>query len=207
MTNGGGLPGLFWGWNAQAGRYVDLETGRFIPREFVFDQVDAAIQTFALEGEDFIVGAIRQGVPLEVVERVLMEEIKDGYINSYVAGRGGRAAMTSRDWGIVGRIIREKYVFVRQFMADVAIAGRMSEAQLINRWSMYYSNMTEGMWRGDQESQRRAGKTEMMRSLNSKVPCKDCPSFAGYWAKIGDLPLPTQSCQCGHACLCEVEYR
>lgn len=206
MTSGG-IPGLFWGWNPSAGRYVDLETGRFIPRDFVFDQVDTAIQTFALEGEDFIRGAIRQGVPLEVVERVLMQEIKDGYINSYVAGRGGRAQMTPRDWGIVGRMVRTRYEFVRKFMDHIAIAGRTSEKELIKRWQKYYDNMTWGYWKGDQEAARAAGKTEMIRHLNSSKPCRDCPGYSEHWEEIGKLPLPTEACECQAACLCTVEYR
>jgi hypothetical protein len=201
-----GVPGLIYGYNNSSARYVDLDTGRFVSRETVFDFVDQAIVTFGLEGENFIVGAIRQNVPLQVVERVLMQELKDGYINSYVPGRGGIQNMTQRDWGIVGRIIRDKYEYVRNFMADIQ-AGTLSEAQLIERWQLYYNNMVQGYWAGDMEANRAAGKTEMRRTLNSKVPCGECQNYAGYWDKIGNIPLPTERCACKANCLCTVEYR
>lgn len=199
------LRGLI-GYNPRAGRYVDLETGRFIDHEEVFGVVDQAVETFKTNAQDFIIGAIAAQVAVEVVQRFLMQEVKLGYIQTYVAGRGGRALMTPRDWGIVGRVIRDKYDFVQNFMRDIA-GGRISEAELLARWDLYFENMVQGYWKGDQEAQIRAGKREMRRTLNSSVPCKDCPRYSGFWAAIGELPLPTEQCECRARCLCTVEYR
>ena len=193
------------GWNEGAGRYVDLASGRFISRQEAFEAVDRSIIALTEEAGDFLSGALTEGLPLEIFQRALMREVKLGYMMTYVTGRGGWEQMTARDWGLVGQQIKEKYAYIEGFMGRIS-SGEVSEEQVRQNMDMYFHNMVVGYWRGDREAQISSGKRYMIRHLNSRVPCKDCPGYAEHWEKIGDLPLPSEQCECRSACLCTVEY-
>jgi hypothetical protein len=202
-------PNPGFGWNANAGRYVDMATGRFMPRDAVFDIVDQSIETFKLETKNFIAGVIDRRVPIEVLHRAAIQEIKLAHLESYAAGRGGWAQMTQSDYGRIGQMLRQEYGYLRGFMEDIQ-AGLLSEAQIKARMDLYINHSLTSFWNGSRTAAGEAGNTERRRVLGSTDNhCKDCPGYAGVWSPINDPwpPPPGMACECSGNCLCSEEYR
>ncbi len=84
-------------------------------------------------------------------QSTLRNEIKHQFVNQYVAGKGGIQQMTQRDWGAVGRMLRDQYQFLDDFAADFA-AGRLSEAQIQARARMYIEAGHQAFERGRAEA-------------------------------------------------------
>lgn len=62
--------------------------------------------------------------------------VKDAFGASYVLGRGGRQTMTPRDWGRVGRRVRDQYGYLNAFAGQMA-AGSVSRDKAVARAGMY----------------------------------------------------------------------
>lgn len=77
----------------------------------------------------------------------MREALRDTYVAEYLAGRGGRNAMTQADWGRLGHMLREQYTYLNDFAADVA-AGKLSEAQIAARAASYFNSATQAFERG-----------------------------------------------------------
>jgi hypothetical protein len=79
------------------------------------------------------------------------DRLKDAYINEYMLARGGRSAMTQRDWGRLGRMLRDQYGYLDRFAQDVA-AGRLSKDQIQARSEMYFKSARQAYERGHEEA-------------------------------------------------------
>jgi hypothetical protein len=202
-------PNPGFGWNANAGRYVDMATGRFMPREAVFDIVDQSIETLKLETKNFIAGVIDRQVPIEVLHRAAIQEIKLAHLESYAAGRGGWAQMTQADYGRIGQMLRQEYGYLRGFMQDVA-DGKLSEAQIKARFDKYMNKSMTSFHLGARSAGREAGHTKRIRLLGpTDNHCPQCPGYANKEVDIDAAlpPPPGQACDCGGSCLCnEITY-
>ena len=77
--------------------------------------------------------------------------LKGVYIDQYVMARGGRAAMTQRDWGRLGAMLKKQYGFMNRFGEDIA-AGKLTEAQMARRSQMYFDSARQAFERGKEES-------------------------------------------------------
>ena len=73
--------------------------------------------------------------------------IKNEHLAQYMVGRGGKAQMTPRDYGIIGAILKEQYRYLDGFAADLA-AGKLTPAQAIARARLYILNAQQSFWRG-----------------------------------------------------------
>lgn len=186
---------------------VYRDGGVIIAWDMVLDEIDRYLETLHRRSLGAVERALDGDLPLEMLERYLMRDVKDGFIATYLIGRGGRNMMTQADWDRVEEVIQGRYEFIRNLMRQAA-DGLLSESEFLRRWRMYYNNMVNGFWMGHQKGHLDAGYTEMRRLLNSRIPCSDCPQYAAQdWQPIGVLPLPTEDCECGANCLCTVEYR
>lgn len=106
-------------------------------------------------GEESVVGlagAYEAGeLSAEDWQQAMRNEIKGEYLRQYMLGRGGRNAMTARDWGIVGSQIKEQYQFLRDFAGQVA-AGALAAGQITTRAKMYVRSAREGFERARAEA-------------------------------------------------------
>lgn len=78
---------------------------------------------------------------------IMREALRDTYSAAYMAGRGGRNAMTPSDWGKLGAMLKEQYKFLNDFAAEVA-AGQLSEQQIAARAALYFNSATQATERG-----------------------------------------------------------
>jgi len=84
-------------------------------------------------------------------QTLMRSAIKNEHIAQYMAGRGGKAQMTQRDWGILGATLKVQYRFLDGFAEDIA-NGRLTPGQIITRARMYIENAHQSFWRGRSEA-------------------------------------------------------
>lgn len=196
-----------YGWNASAGRYVNLSTGQFVP----FAEIRAALEYNIAAAQQEITRVTRLLIDgtlsIDDWQAAMMEQIKNAHINAACSARGGWAQMTQSDWGFVGRQIRTQYDFLRNFVRDIQSGAQPLNGRLLIRAQMYGEAA-----RGTFEDMRRRiekliyGMEEEMRVLGVADHCQDCLTHANKWAPIGTLPRIGNS-QCRTRCHCRFRFR
>lgn len=194
-------------WNAGAGRYVDVATGRFIPKQAEVRALDERIKAGIDQVQAVTAGMTRGVVTVAEWQTAVAVELRRMHTQAAALGRGGWQQMTPRDWGHVGRALRDEYAYLRGF-AEALASGTLSEAQINARVSQYVNGIWSRYWRGETSAMQGAGMTEERRILTPAEHCKDCEGYAAQgWQPLGSLPEPGEGSVCGHNCRCIKVYR
>ena len=124
-----------WRWDRLARQYIDpagniidLARMRGLRDQFVGQQAQSVtgLTDRLLDGS----------LSIQEWERALQNETRIAYVDEYVMGRGGRASCTQRDWGIVGRMLRDQYAFTRELTEEI-IAGELAPGTIKMRARMF----------------------------------------------------------------------
>jgi hypothetical protein len=197
-----------YGWNAVAGRYVNLLTGRFVPFATVRDALESLIDVSALRIDNVTRQLIDGRISLAEWQSSMMEQIRLGHIASAAAARGGWAQMSQADWGAAGRWIRDQYEFLRNFAQEIA-----DEKQRLNGSAAVRAGLYAQAFRGTFEEMRRRyerlmnGAVEERRDLGAADHCPGCLEQARLgWQPLG-LLAPIGSQQCVTNCHCRFRFR
>lgn len=119
-------------------RYRNAESGRFV-RETTVRSIRQGIIDRATTEVDALSGRLAAGdLSVEDWTLTMRDLVKRTVIDQYLMGRGGRNAMTQRDWGRIGYILRTQYGYLQGFAAEVD-AGSLSAEQIAARARMYIS--------------------------------------------------------------------
>lgn len=197
-----------YGWNERAGRYVDLETGKFIKASVVRDALESVMDGARDKMQDLTQRLINQQISLAEWEAGMMQQIKLGHTAAAAAANGGWAQMSKSDWGAVGQLIKEQYKFLRNF------AGEISEGiQALTGQALFRANMYGEAMRGTFESMRTRyqliynGMEEEIRILGEADHCDGCLDQAALgWQPIGTLDDIGEE-ECLTKCHCTKQYR
>jgi len=141
----------------------------------------------------------------------MREEIKAEYIRQYMLGRGGRAQMTSQDWGSIGGMIADQYRYLKDF-AKLVAEGKLSEAQIRARAAMYANSAREGFERGQARANADAKDVIWVLGPVKTEHCNDCVAFAEMGVQlVADDPysgaMPgSGNTECLTNCACHLEY-
>lgn len=112
------------------------DAGEGIPEQFVLDLHDQFVSAVSGEmrkaADQFNSGNLTSAEFSKMMQGIIKKQALD----SYALGRGGFAAMTSRDYGIVGRYLRDQYAYLRKFAADAEELG----AGMVSHRAGLYSN-------------------------------------------------------------------
>lgn len=194
-------------WNAGAGRYIDPATGRFVPKQAEVRALDQRIQAGVSQVQAVSAAMMRGTVSVEEWQMAVAVELRRMHTQAAALGRGGWAQMTPRDWGRVGRKLRDEYAYLNGFAQDLA-SGALSEAQINARLGMYVNGIWSRYWRGASGAMEEAGMTEERRLLTPAEHCADCEGYAAQgWQPLDSLPEPGEGSVCGHNCRCIKVYR
>lgn len=197
-------------YDPKAGRYRyakgTVGAGQFVPPAAVTALTQKQIQSVQADmgtlGQMLVDGKIS----LATWQTETANALKIIHSQQYLLGVGGKANMTSADYLAIGRELKDQYSWLRMFAQEVT-QGVMSAAQFKARLQLYAAAASVSFARGQQASALREGKRYMQRFLRPAEHCPDCPGYAARGrVPIGELPLPTQDCQCRANCKCYVEY-
>jgi hypothetical protein len=159
---------FLWVWDDEDKVYRNDETGDIMDEETMIalrDQiVDWQVDFFSkwpLEEEEKpkddkdanILALLLLGfITLGVWERRMRAAIQDAVVMQYVIARGGEDMMTAADWSFLETYILGQYSFLNGF-AQAIFVGDMSEAEIANRSTLYFSSIVSAFERGRMKAQ------------------------------------------------------
>jgi hypothetical protein len=131
-----------WKYEESTRRYRNTETGRFLAKGKVLELRDAYVDAQKGEARSLATKFAAGDIDLSTWEKQMRSQIKETFLAEALLGRGGRGAMTARDYGALGRQVRTQYSFLRAFATEIAEDG-MSEARIASRSAMYVEAATQ----------------------------------------------------------------
>lgn len=194
-----------YGWDVDRARFVDLNTGRFVPKDLVLSTMQDRIDESLSRLSDMAGGLLSGDVGLGDWQDAFIVELRRLYTENAALGGGGWAQMTPQMWGEVGANLRQEYGYLQGFV-DAIAEGKLSEAQIQMRTQMYADGVRSAFYDAERRTMEASGYTEERRNLNPGESCDDCQTAAGHWEPIGTLPQIGDS-QCGSRCNCDFDYR
>jgi hypothetical protein len=127
-------------------------------------------------------------------QAAMRANIKSSTVASYELGKGGKEQMTPRDYGKLGRDLRDQYKYLDKFAADVPL---MTPEGIANRASLYAEVAIGAFEEGRAEGLRVAGVTTgTWRTVDD--PCPECSPLDGTTVNLttDDLPPLHPRCRC-----------
>jgi hypothetical protein len=112
------------------------------------------------------------------------QELKDAHLAQAMLGVGGKANMTSVEYGRVGGVLRDEYRYLARFADDIA-AGRQSRAQAMARIKQYGNASQQAYWR-----EWSLKEPYIWWQRNAGESCSDCVDIEANNPYTGDT-LPT----------------
>lgn len=195
-----------WTYDLKSHRYRSEETGRFLSAKAVEALTEAYIaqqkEKLVSLGDRFISGKIdaRQW------EDQFAKTLKEVLVNSYALGRGGMKQMTSRDLGITSAMMREQYLYLRNFTNET-MRGRLTEAQFRARQNLYIEKAYSAYWMGRLEAHRAAGYLYERDIIQPGENCSSCLRIAARgWVRLGTNPPIGVDRICKNNCRCRKEF-
>ena len=137
-------------WDQRSRRYR-TSTGQYVSRREALRVRDGYVEGQKARSDALIDALVGRRLPLGRWLLDMKDLIKESHIAMYLWGKGGRNSMTQRDWGIVGRHLRDQYGFLRGFGEDLA-SGELSPEMARARARMYIEAATWQYERGRKEA-------------------------------------------------------
>ena len=136
-----------WTWDDASNRYRNTDTGRYIGIRQMLPLRDTFVEAQKSAIDDLagrlVTGDIDTAQWVDEFKGILRTTYKD----EYALACGGRNAMTQRDYGIIGRQLRDQYTYLYRF-ADQVENGQLTEGQIRMRSRMYVDSATQAFERG-----------------------------------------------------------
>lgn len=199
----GGAVGLAsYAWDDRLHNYVDLATGRMVPRQVLQDLlrtvVDGSERRLGLLGRLYADGTLTGRQFYELMAR----EVKLSTNVATALAKGGWQNVTQAEWGANGAQCRAEYGRLREFVRAVE-NGELSAAQIEARAKLYGNTAYRRYWELEQTAQRARGRTLMrIRTVGDDRVCPACVAEeARGWQEIGGWHVPLHA-----GCRCDEEY-
>ena len=140
-----------WVFDDRSKSYRDTASGQYISPKEAIKRRDEFIEAQKAITDRLTDQLSSRQIDLNRWIMDMREVTKDTYSTEYMWGKGGRNNMTQRDWGIIGRELRDQYGFLDNFANDMA-QGKLTEAQARVRARMYIDGGTQMYERARSES-------------------------------------------------------
>ena len=115
-----------WTYSPEYKRYRDAATGRWAARDQVQGWVTESISLADNRTRALSSMLADDLVDVRMWQTSMRSEIKQAYIDQYLAGKGGIGRMAQADWGSIGGMTAEQYRYLDKFADEVA-GGKLSE--------------------------------------------------------------------------------
>jgi len=140
-----------WVWVRSAKRYRDTKTGRFLARSVVQDLRDSYIDAESTFIADITAQLADGDRTLRSWEAELWDRVKIAFNAEFMAGRGGRNALTQSDKSAMARMLKSQRQFLRDFSEEIR-SGTMSEAMIRSRADLYINASRQAFEKGKARS-------------------------------------------------------
>lgn len=193
-------------WDRNSLRYRDAG-GRFVSKAAVRQALDDALRSIQREIRE-LTQEMRAGRVSVADWRIAMREaVKDTHLFSGALAKGGWDSLTQRDYGRIGRIVREHYGHLERFATGIAIGVIPLDGRVLVRANMYFGEGRETYHAVEADSLDADEWDEERSRLHPADHCEECVDEAGKdWSPRGSI-VPIGQRQCLGNCKCTMEYR
>lgn len=194
-------------WDADRLRYV-YSNGAVVAPGSVHKALDNALSHASGRVRRASVDLKEGRISLRDWEKTMRQSIKETQVYSATLARGGRAAMTKRDYGLTGPMVREQYAYLRKFTAQIESGAVKLDGRFLRRAELY----TEAGWKTysafDELNHRERGFDEEKNVLDPRAEhCDGCKLVTSYgWVQMGTL-RPIGQRPCKNRDRCHLIYR
>lgn len=180
--------------------------GRFISPRKVRSEIDKTIETAASRMKQSAQKFNEGKINLPQFQIEMAELVKSSHIVAGTTAAGGKEQMQSKDWGEIGRALKEQYKFLNNFARQIS-REQVSPAQIENR-AKSYAQSARLVYETKQRAQAvGSDMVKARRILHAAEHCEPCVSWARKgFVDVESLP-PIGSLTCGYRCRCHVEYQ
>lgn len=196
-----------WKFETSTQRYRDLRSGRFLSST-TLTQLLRTNNSQLTEAVDALnTQLIDKELTVGDWQTQFAQTLKDLHIQNYLLGKGGKNALTQRDYGLIGQKLQGQYRYLQGFSTDLILGGRLTEKQLRARTQLYLNQAAAAFHLGKHQAHVEAGFAWERRVRNALESCSPCIGYASLgWVPIGTLPNPTENCDCKSGCRCNKLY-
>ncbi len=197
-----------FGFSKNSGRYTNLETGRFVPRDLIFGELNADVQRFTVRADRLAKQLTDGKISTTTFSRLLREELKPLLTRSSALGAGGMSQLEGKQLSQLGNGARKTYSSLK-YLTDQIKRGELTPGQIAERARRLGSNAYSAFHRAEQLSRVEGGFLLGWRRLaNAPRHCPDCPGLQtqGYVPIDQVIPIG-DSCVCGGRCKCSITYK
>jgi predicted nucleic acid-binding Zn ribbon protein len=140
-----------YAWSQSARRYRDLATGRFLSASDFQNLRESFADTQNQTIEDLTAQLANGDRTLRSWEAEVWTRIRIAFDAEFMAGRGGRNALTDADRSLIARLRKTQREFLRSFAEEIADGG-FSEAKIAARAKLYVASSRQAFERGKARS-------------------------------------------------------
>lgn len=200
------LPG--YSFDSRVGRYRDTARGQFVARSRIVRLLDVQIHSVEQRLGNIVSAMADKSLSPGVGQTLMRDELRRLSLQNAALGKGGFDKLDFRDYGRVGRQLRENYPRVANLAQGLA-NGTVTLDQAMNRIRGYAGDARVLFFETERETLRATGRTfEQRRRLNPAEHCQDCVRYASMsWRPMGELPPPGMDSRCNRFCRCTMETR
>jgi len=192
-------------YDPKTNRYRNAK-GRFISAREVRKAIDKTVDIVRGDMRSLGKKLAAGEITLPEFQTQMRDNLKAAHSLTASIGKGGRGAMTARDWSAVGNTLKKEYRYLNNFARQVE-QQRLSAAQIEYRSSSYASSVRTTYFKTDTVAKKDAGLTRVKRVLHAMESCAGCLSWAGKgFVPIDEMPALGEL-ECRNFCRCELEYK
>lgn len=196
-----------FGWNASAGRYTDLKTGRFVKASVIRDAVDATI-TKSSERIRALTQSLMDGrLNLQSWEIQTAQELKILHLANQVAALGGFSNVDNKSLSRLESILAKQFAYLHRFATQISDGSQKINGSLLSRINLYV-HAARATYEAERTIvMREAGYLYEISILHSRDSCQGCLGESQKdWQPIGTL-IPIGERDCLTRCHCTLDYR
>lgn len=195
-------------WNEERSHYT-YPSGRKVSDRELFLALYRHNTRFNSDLQSGLTRYLQGDYDLKTWQERTSEKIRANHTTLFEFGKGGKGKTTAADYKLVEQYLKStEYTALQRFAGDIQ-SGKMSEAQMRHRMSLYAYHSKVAYESGVLQSKKKQKMTEAKRNLgNCKNHCSDCLGYASLgWVKLSDVILPGDRCACNAYCCCYLTYR
>lgn len=192
-------------WNARAGQYVRA-SGKFVSRVEVQAVIDQTIRRETRNARDLARGLRNGDISLTAWRASMREVISNVHLYNAAAAKGGWAALTQSDYGLLGNIIKKEYTYLERFARRIASGAVPLDGRVTQRAMMYAEAGRTTYYQFERETVRRAGFRFEENVLSGTEHCAGCLTETARGRVLLGLLAPIGTRDCLRHCRCRLRY-
>lgn len=193
-------------YSGAAGRYRNVNTGRYVPAQQVRAALDSVLAGSAGRMRGLSERLAGGDLSVRDWQRAMAGEIRIAHVAATASARGGWAQLSQADLGFSGQRIRTQYAYLGKMAEQIAtgkqpLTGVAARAELYGHAARATARAMEG------RIAREKGAAEERNVLGAADHCQSCLSEAARgWVEVGML-VPVGARTCLSRCHCWISYR